>query len=71
MRSEIVKPEGTYTRNINNEEKTYLIFKYRTQHIDYTNFAIELPKGVNQDEIYAIHNGYGQLELVIKNDTQI
>jgi hypothetical protein len=68
MSAEMITPTGTYDRGLNGSKKTYLIFKYNTRYAEYTNFSIELPKNTNPKEVTAIHDGYGNLELVINKN---
>jgi len=68
MYSEIITPKGTYDIGLNGTKKTYLIFKYNTNYAEYNNFSIELPKNTDPKEVTAIHDGYGNLELVINKN---
>lgn len=68
MYGEIITPKGTYDIGLNGTKKTYLIFKYNTKFASYSSYSIELPKNTNPTEVTAIHDGYGNLELVINKN---
>lgn len=69
MHNEILMPSGTYNRTIGDKDKTFLIFNYRADNIQYENYSIELPKDLKPNEIFAIHDGHGTLELIANKDT--
>lgn len=62
-------PSGTYNKTIGGENKTFLIFEYMAHNIQYKNYSIELPKCLKSNEVFAVHDGQGILELIINKDT--
>ncbi len=69
MHNEIILPSGSYNRIIDKKDKTFLIFNYRANNVQYANHSIELPKGLKPNEIFALHDGHGTLELIANKDT--
>ncbi len=69
MINDILIPSGSYTRNINGTEKTFLIFQYNMHGVQYNNYSTELPQGVKPNEVFALQNGNIDLELILNKDT--
>lgn len=69
MINDIILPSGSYTRNINGKDKTFLIFEYTIHGMKYKSYSIELPQGVKLNEVFAVQNGNIDLELIVNKDT--
>lgn len=69
MHNEIIIPTGTYQREMNGKEKTFLIFNYNAHGVQYNNYSKELPEGVKPNEVFAMNDGGIDLELIVNKDT--